>query len=364
MKIAFDHQIFLTQKYGGISRYFVELAKSLSEIENSVEILSPIYVNEYLATVKKSERLKVKGIKVERIPKGVRVVSNFCHFTNSIYLMKNNFDIYHETYYSKSETFRRKGPTVLTVYDMIHEIMPEYFGKNDKTFQLKKAAIERADRIIAISNSTKRDLVNILKVEERKIDVVHLGYSVNTNPIIESLRLRPFVLYVGSRGGYKNFRTVLEVFRNSKKVKSSFDLVCFGGGEWNKDERDLINMHGLSKLVTNIQGGDDVLKTLYSQARCFIYPSLYEGFGLPPLEAMQEGCPCIVSETSSMPEVCGDAAIYFNPGVIESIQEKLELVCFDETTRSILISNGIEQLKKFSWEKCGVETLDTYKRLL
>lgn len=363
MKVLFDHQIFLAQKHGGISRYFVELAKNFPSENNSVDIFSPLYINEYLHHLNQPN-VKIHGMYINKIPRFKGIISEMSCMLNSKYLSCKDYDIFHETYYSKKQTKELKQPLITTIHDMIHELYPESFLKSDRTAFHKKEATKRADRIIAISNSTKRDLINILGVDENKIDVIYHGCTLPKVQDVISLDIPPYILYVGARGGYKNFKRVLKSYSASKLLCENFDLICFGGGSWTKEETIMISSLKIESKVKLILGDDAKLVGLYKNARCLVYPSLYEGFGFPPLEAMAHGCPSVVSNASSMPEVCEKAAIYFNPEDVEDMRDKIQKVCFDEEVRKKVIDEGVIQVSKFSWEKCADETLQTYRKAL
>jgi glycosyltransferase involved in cell wall biosynthesis len=173
---------------------------------------------------------------------------------------------------------------------------------------------------------------------------------------------RPYLLYVGARGGYKNFKKLISVYSKSSKIHKNFDLVCFGGGKLHTDELQMITDAGIRpEQVIHFGGGDNILAALYKQAYAFIYPSLYEGFGIPPLEAMAIGCPVICSNNSSLPEVVGDAAETFDPLDEESIQAAIENVIFSSERRNELIKTGLTHHLKFSWSRCAQETKIIYE---
>ena len=141
-------------------------------------------------------------------------------------------------------------------------------------------------------------------------------------------------------------------------------IVAFGGGEFTSRELFEINELGFKDgFVQQLEGSDEILASLYSNAICFVYPSLYEGFGLPPLEAMAAGCPVVSSNTSSIPEVVNKAAVYFDPNNIDEMCSAIEMVVLDESIRSKLVQLGLENIKLFSWQKCAIETLDIYKKI-
>jgi glycosyltransferase involved in cell wall biosynthesis len=367
MKIAFDHQIFDSQEYGGVSRYAYELAVKLAtSCGQKVAIISPVYVNRYLASA--PAKLNVMGMPVPRLPKTGR----FYRSINSVIAWPTvrcfNPNIVHETYYSSRCIAPKTAKVVLTVYDMIHEKFSDIFPKNDRTTRNKKLAVERADHIICISEQTRQDLIEMFGVHPAKISVVHLGVTfVNQEEFFKekSPSARPFLLYVGSRGGYKNFVGLLEAYAASYKLKKEFDLICFGGGVFTAGEKDMLHRLEIEiGRVSHIVGDDKLLAGYYKAASAFVYPSLYEGFGIPPLEAMSFDCPVVCSGVSSIPEIVGEAAEMFNPYDLHSIRIAIERVVSDDSLRQNLIARGRERFKVFSWERCARETLDVYRKVL
>ena len=161
---------------------------------------------------------------------------------------KKDINIFHETYYSKLDMKPRGAARIVTVFDMIHEKFPEYFSRIDITASAKKNAVARADHIICISRSTQRDLIEILGISPLKTSVVHLGESFHSlNPATGRPIQWPYLLYVGERGGYKNFDTLLAAYSNSRIRHEGFKLVCFGGGTFRPEEREAIRAYGLQR---------------------------------------------------------------------------------------------------------------------
>jgi glycosyltransferase involved in cell wall biosynthesis len=232
---------------------------------------------------------------------------------------------------------------------------------------LKKKTFERVDQIISISNSTKNDLIELFDIDESKITVVHHGVDLMAfqQPIMEETRGdMPYILYVGSRRGYKNFEGLLKACATSNVIKNKIKIVAFGGSPFSSQEILKIYELGFNKgSVQQVEGSDNLLVSLYSNALAFVYPSLYEGFGLPPLEAMAAKCPVVVSNTSSMPEVVNQAGVYFDPRNIDEIRSAIELVVQDEVLRLKLIELGLKNIELFTWEKCAKDTLSLYSKL-
>lgn len=365
LSVLYDHQIFSSQKYGGISRYFCELASNISNKENvDIEILSPLYINSYLDTF---QNLQITGVKIpDFCPWEGQIASRFNRLISPILLnKKKDVDILHETYYGKEHLRKSNCKKIITVYDMIHEIFPKYFP--DASFrETKKRAIEEADHIICISHNTKQDLMNILNIQEEKISVVYLGHTLINEPISSTFhKEKPYVLYVGSRYTYKNFDGLIKSYSRSDKIKNSFNIICFGGGDFTEEEKLMFRKYKLSsEQVKYVGGSDSDLVQYYQNAAVFVYPSLYEGFGIPPLEAMSFNCPVICSNTSSMPEVVGDAAELFDPNEEGELDNSLNKILYSNSLNKELIAAGKNRINQFSWQKCADETFDVYKKTI
>jgi glycosyltransferase involved in cell wall biosynthesis len=365
MKVYFDYQIFSWQIYGGISRYFVEVIRCLKKQDNcEPTILAPIYINEYLNQLDTEHH--VTGIKFPVFPRTGRIIQALSQLCTRLILLFSKPDIYHETYYLDKQLAPSGVKVVLTVYDMIHERFPEQFLSNDKTSKQKLSATTRADHIICISEHTKKDLMEIFKIPQEKISVVYLGVSFNEYKQLGKSSLvtdKPFLLYVGSRSGYKNFDKFLSAYATSN-LSNQFDMVAFGDGDFNKKELLQIGTYNLKDKVHHVSGSDELLSKYYSQAEVFVYPSLYEGFGIPPLEAMHFKCPVACSFTSSIPEVVGDAACLFDPNDEASIVDAINSITANNDFKHDLIAKGENRVKQFTWDKCAYQTLDVYRKLM
>ncbi len=365
MKVAYDYQVFSWAKYGGISRYIYEIAsRTINSPDFDASIFAGLYVNEYL---KKCDSEFVKGWQIPLISKSAKIVSAINAKLSKGWLADYNPDIVHETYYSYRRIAPKRSKTVVTVYDMLHEKFGHTMKKKDREFSVvKAAAIKRADSVICISENTKKDLMELLDIDPDKISTIHLGYSLQNNFLhcYPKQIKHPYILYVGERRlEYKNFNRLLQAYASSKLLKDNFKLVCFGSKSFSSAEISIIHNLGLIDKIIYISGDDTVLSSLYTHASALVYPSLYEGFGLPLLEAMSYGCPVVCSNTSSIPEVVSDAGKYFEPSEIDSISSALETVIFDDTKRQKLIIKGKERVKSFSWEMCAKQTQLVYKSL-
>jgi glycosyltransferase involved in cell wall biosynthesis len=254
---------------------------------------------------------------------------------------------------------------VLTVFDMIHERFPGSFPPTDRTAQHKATAVARADHVVCISHSTRSDLIEMLGVAPHRTSVVHLGHTLQTAAPRGAASVDgPYVLYVGQRGGYKNFLPLARALAASAAGADGIRLVAFGGGPFTASERAELAASGYDeRRVEQRSGGDDELARLYAHASALAYPSLYEGFGIPPLEAMALDCPVVCSNTSSLPEVVGEAAELFDPCVPASMTAALDRVLLDAQRADALRARGRARVAQFSWERCAAETHAVYAAL-
>jgi glycosyltransferase involved in cell wall biosynthesis len=362
LKVLFDAQIFRQQRYGGISRYFCELATRLEAMPDvTARIVAPHHRNEYLAGVPAPVVQGWHSRHWKRLGKVSRFAGRLLERRTTARMQP---DVIHETYFWGSPLRHPGALKVLTVYDMIHERFPDRFDAHDHTAEAKRGAVARADHVICISHSTKRDLLALLPVPEAKVSVIHLASSLVPPAETAPASGAPYLLYVGDRWTYKNFLQLVEAVGASPMLRD-FRIVCFGGGALDAAEWAAIDAAGIAReRVEQLHGDDTLLARLYAGAFCFVYPSLYEGFGIPPLEAMQCNCPVVCSNTSSIPEVVGDAAETFDPGEPGALRAALERLVSSETRREQLRALGHERQRQFSWDACTNETLALYRRLL
>ena len=280
-------------------------------------------------------------------------------------ISKGNYDILHPTYYHPYFLKNLKTPYVITVHDMIHELMPEYFSQNDPVPYHKRLCIEKASHIIAISETTKEDLINILDIHENRISVIHHGYK---KPNIDSNQLKVdikgnYILYVGDRAGYKNFTNFITALSPLLLERHDLSLICAGGGEFQITENELIMRLKLKGKVKQISATEQQLNSLYSNAIIFVFPSLYEGFGLPILEAFQNNCPIVASDNACFREILGNAGHYFDPNSHSEMLSKITNLIDNPSIREGLIKKGKEQLPKFAFEKCINKTIEVYHKI-
>ena len=260
-------------------------------------------------------------------------------------------------------------PTVVSVMDLSFLYFPETFKKRD-LFKLTKwteYSVKKARRVVTISESSKNDIINLYKIEPDKISVVHLGIKKinmehNSKKVEDYGVDKKYILFVGTLQPRKNISKLIEAYSLlPDKLKDEYKLVVVGKKGWLYE--DILDSPKKFDVRDNVLFLDYVtdndLPQFYKNATVFVLPSLYEGFGLPVLEAMSYDCPVIASNVSSLPEAGGDACLYFDPTDAKDIKEKIEKVLQDSSLRQEMIEKGREHFKKFTWEKAAKEVLQT-----
>jgi glycosyltransferase involved in cell wall biosynthesis len=360
IKIIYDWKIFQLQSYGGVSRYIVEIAKRLSK-NNVVEILPIIHINQYL----KESSLVKSRLCIKKFKYSTYALS----FLTNAYLILTNkkyyCDILHKTYYY-DVSFIKSKKNIVTVHDMIHELYPQLFNFLDKSAQNKAKSIRQADHIICVSKTTKRDLIKIYSIDDNKVTVIYNGITKlrmgNPNQAV-NFKFK-YLLYVGHRNKYKNFDLLLKCYVSNPCINKEFKLVCFGGGSLNSREISYIKKYNLKDRVLHISGEDGILKNLYENAFLLVHTSLYEGFGFTPLEAMDNKCMVIASDTEISHEILGNSVLYFDPYSVLDLKNKILLMLNNPDLCNDLRMNWNTILEKYKWEDTAKHTLLLYKKIL
>jgi glycosyltransferase involved in cell wall biosynthesis len=361
MKILYDSQMFLKQKYGGITKYFCELMKNLPK-EHSYKLALLFADNQHLKDYQ-LKKINVPLPKADFKGKG-RLKTNFYNI-NKIYsnyqISLHNYDLFHPTYYDSYFLKNLRKPFIVTVHDLIEFKFKEQY-KNNSLIPEMETIIRKANRIIAISENTKKDLIEILKIPSEKIDVIYHGYNKSFF-VDKQNKFGRYILFVGYRQGYKNFSTLAKAFSTIILKDQDLKLICVGQ-PFNKEElQQLKNLNILEKTFA-LGVTENKLNQLYSHALAFIYPTLFEGFGMPILEAFANNCPVCLSNTSSLPEIAANAAEYFDPNDVESMVNAISKVVYNFDFSQQLVSKGTIRLNNFSWAKCSQETIASYERAI
>ncbi len=339
-----DGIIYSLQKAGGISVYFSEL---LERFPRNIPYKLLLYSNsnKVLSEYKQQDVVKIKR---SRIPIKVgRYLDVF---------LPKECSVFHSSYYRLPVFFQRRRMKIITT---VHDFTYEYHMKGLSAkvhFWQKRRAIWASDVVVCISENTKRDLLHFIpEARDKDIRVIYNGVSESFVVTEKKLEKTKNIIFIGSRGGYKNFSVLV----SAMSVLREYNLIIVGGGSLNYDELGCLedSCHGRYKHLSFVN--NEKLNQLYNQAHCLVYPSLYEGFGIPAIEAMKAGCPVIAANASSLPEVCGDAAI-----LLDNISDKnvanAVLSLENKDFNSLLVKKGLINSQRFSWDKTFQELSKVY----
>lgn len=360
MNILYDGMIFSMQKAGGINRYFANIISRLPDSDNpTLTTRRDLGVN-----VPMHPHLSIKQYRPFR-PHRISQRLEKAYFRSVEQV--HRYQVVHPTYYSpltRQEFGCYRCPVVVTVYDMIHELFPQDFqgeGQQD-VWKQKKQAVERADTILCISENTKQDLLRFHPSVENKIVVTYLAADMDVRAAQGLVPERPYFLFVGGRNSYKNFDGLLAAL--SHVVPCYPDVcVCVVGAPFSEAETQTIETLGLAAHFEHYGfAGDRQLAKLYNRSLALIYPSRYEGFGIPPLEAMACETVVVGADVSSVPEVVGDAGLLFDPDSSDLTDILLALLG-GSVDRDDLIQKGRQRAGHFSWDKTAAQTVEVYRKI-
>lgn len=378
MKILFDHQAFEMQTHGGVSRCFWELynhlpanvdAKiSILESNNAyldIEGVKPLnYTYEHFLT-KSNWRGKARLFLYYQRLHGNSYIN--VNKNKTIKLLKQgNFDVFHPTYFEDYFLDYLNGkPFVLTIHDMIPELYPQYFNRDDLQIRMKQKLAPLARAIIAVSETTKKDILKFIDIPEEKVHIIYHGTNIispsNDIPLFEF----PYILYVGERHYYKRFSEWLKEVAIFLKRHKDVKVVCTGR-PFTDEETGIMDKLGVrDSFVHFFVTNDNQFYSLYHNAITFVYTSEYEGFGIPILEAYQADCPVMLNNASCFPEVAGDAAIYFQLNKEGSnFAEQMEYVYnMSLEERRNLIQCQRNRLSLYSWQKASEQLVKVYETI-
>lgn len=353
MRVLLDDQIFLRQRRGGVSRYFAELWRHFHDLPQGV--MTQDFRWHFNVHARDAGIPGYLPAIVGRFP----AVPRWANRLGQAPLA----DVSHHTYYDVSYIERSNARVkVVTVYDMIPELFPELYENQANPHAGKEACVKAADLVLCISESTANDLVRLFGVDAQRVVVTPLGVDPKFNPAATPPTKLPsqFVLYVGNRRGYKDFNILVEAFASVAAKQPDLWLLAASGSDFSLDERNALAAAGVAQRTRHLSVDDDGLAGLYAAASCFVFPSRYEGFGLPTLEAMSCACPVLLARSSSHVEVGGDAALYFAPGDAADLRERLLDVLTSPELRGTLKPASVAQAARFSWLKTAQTTMTAY----
>ena len=361
MRVAMDEQIFAIQPYGGISRMFAEIAQQFAAgVVPDVELLplrAPI-VNRYvLDDPQLSTRLHAQQARNEWIALAR-------YFTRM--RPKAPADIVHNTFYLPHGLAPiGSAKRIVTIHDMIPELMPHTRRRLD-WMTLKRRYVDSADHIICVSEATKQDLIKVYGLTQAPISVVHHGVDPRFHPEVPRADFLPerYLLYVGHRAQYKDADVLFRAFAKVAQRDPDLHLLCVGGDGLSADEVARLQELGIRDRVSQRYLSDDLMASAYVHAELFVFPSHFEGFGLPALEAMACGTPAILARATSLPEVGADAAAYFEPGDDRDLAATVVELLEDDGARADLRNRGLARAKQFTWHAAAERTAAIYRATL
>lgn len=369
MKIGIDARLYGTG-HGGIGRYIKNLVYYLEQIDKKNEYLIFLHPDDWQLYHPSSDNFK-------KIKTNCRVYSLKEQLWLPWYLARYNLDLIHFPHFNVPWLYR-KG-FVVTIHDLIishfpdsrASTLPQWLYKIKLFFYFKviKSTARRARSIITVSNYTKNDIIHVLRAPSEKIKVIYegvdqgLSVGADCDKILAKLKINAdFLLYVGSAYPHKNLDSLLLAFKKLVNQGLEYYLVLVGKKDYfyKKIETKISKLGLADKVILPGYLSDTELSCLYRRARLYVFPSLLEGFGLPPLEAQSHGLPIASSKFSCLPEILADGAAYFDPQNIEDMVECLSRVLSDESLRQNLKSQATQNLTRFSWINAAKETKQIY----
>jgi len=359
--ILYDAQIFDMLAFGGIPRYYAEVMKGMKKNNTFSISIGAKYIHnqevEQLFPLSFANKL-VNSLNLRRFGS----FKNKLHQANEKNTIKElssqKYDIFHPAFYNPAYLpHLGKTKLIITIYDMIPELYPHKAGYK-KMAEDKAALIRRADQIITISVNTKKDLLNFFpEINEKIVTPILLGCnfeSVRSTNV--KTNKKEYFLYVGSREGYKNFEFLIDALSG---ILNENILLYTSGSPYTERENTLMEKAGIKNFVHRKFVDDKELAKLYAGSKALIFPSEYEGFGLPIIEAFKNNCPVILSNCSCFPEIAGNAGIYFENKNKESLHVAISKLENKDYVGKI-VEDGLKRLTLFSWENNIFETEKIY----
>lgn len=356
MRVRFDDQIVMHQPKGGVSRYFVELVSAYRDdpgLGVSVDLDWRASRNVHAMAAGLGRPAGVWRRRRDRVVRRLPTA-------------RRRPDVVHPTYYYEDRLPPRDGPPmVVTVVDMIPELLPEFWPKGNPHLA-KEAYARQASAIVCISESTRRDMLRLYGRLDALVEAVPLAVGADFGPGRRPAHPIPgdYLLFLGNRGTYKDFAVAAEAFAAIRAEYPGLLLVAVGGGKFSADERENLRRLAIEASVKRVDATDPELAGLFGGALAFVFPSRYEGFGLPTLEAMASGTTVVLADSSSHPEVGGDVALYFPPGDADALAAQLRRLLGDLALRESLIARGLERAAGFTWQRTAERTRDVYTEVM
>lgn len=364
IRVAFDGDIFLRERFGGISRVMAELGVAL-RARDDVRVSWPFLfsANAYLRDAG-VRHLDVSSWSNFRGRNTVLAAAN--RAATVISALAGRFDVLHATFYDAGLiAYRRRSLLVVTVHDMIPEKFPAWWGDSGSPHRGKRELVDAADAVCVVSRNTAADLIACFGTSPDKLH--HVSPAVSEAMIFRGLPRMAlparYLLFVGRRNGYKNFQRFFAAAAPLMKARGDLHLICAGARSFNGEEARMIDAAGLAGRVRHLEASDAELAELYGRATLFVFPSLYEGFGVPLLEAFSNGCAAVASDRGSLPEVGAEACAHFDPEDEEAMGATMAAILDDEDRRRDLAARGLKRARDFSWPQSAATLAALYRRL-
>lgn len=400
MRIGIDCRTILNPGYGeaaGVGHYTFFLVSNLLKIDKENEYV--LFFDNLLSKNAAEEMVSgALNVKIKFFPFHQYkhyLPFAFSHLLTSGAIEKEKLDVFHSPAYTLPLAYH--GKSIVTVHDLAIYKNPKWFpgkfllGQSFSTKTLVPKSLKKADKIIAVSENTKKDITEIFKIDPGKVEVIYEGVEFRNLPkksettcgvesevCFEDLKIKyglknNYVLFLGTIEPRKNIVALIRAFcdliSRDKNLEKKYQLILAGAKGWKYEKvfkemgECLKNLgdKGEVKYIGYVPGREKF--SLMRGAACFVFPSFYEGFGLPVLEALSLGVPTITSDRASLPEIAGQAAILVDPGKVSEISGALGKILVDKNLREELGKRGTEQARKFSWKKCAEETLRVYKNI-
>ena len=379
IRVLYDQE-GLEAPYSGVACYFLEIMRNFDpEIEvvyGQVETINPELakppysiplsahtINQFLPAIDFKGKRKLYNLLSRRLK-----VIPYCFEINDRFFRESvensEFDLLHLTgahiYGHAWKQAVGHKPIIITMHDLI----PEIVNRDRQQEIARRRMLDCVDHVLCVSDSTRRDLCAYYQFPKEKTTVIYHGAIEKTGQR-ECLLVqdKKYILYVGRRNAYKHFNWFVKALSPYLKTHPDLRLVCTGP-DFSSDEIETQKALGIHSQVIHYFAPAEEMSSLYAHAEVFVYPSVYEGFGIPILDAFSAGCPVLLSNKSCFPEVAGDAAHYFDPEVEEDFVDKLSQILENRTLRSSLVTRGYERVRRFSWKKAADETASVYRQVV
>ena len=355
--ILFTPETFAMQIWGGVSHSYVRVGEALAAQNRPPHFFAGLHGNRHLQD---AHGLAITGARIGKIKNLWKLNLNLSRFWLRLWCLRHPGALIHDTYYwAPYRKFRGAGPYVVCVWDMIAEIYGQESGWSDRARSARRAAVDAADAIIVPSLSTAHDLQRLWSVDPARMVVAPLGVMRRQAPAWTAPAW-PFVLHVGGRSRYKDFETTYRTIANLRREGRDLGLVCFGSPLKASEKKAVVATGIPLDRIVETSGTDELLAAIYAAAVALLYPSHYEGFGMPILEAMMQDCPVLCTDTPACLEAAGGAALISRCGDVESFSTHLRMILDHPEGRARLIRTGRQRAESQPWSMTATGYLAAY----